>query len=79
METVKAAPSIDLNDELWRDLLHAAQHDDGAAAKEHLQAGFPIYYAKDDTPAGLLIKEHPNGRRELVRFHRAGDEVIQAL
>lgn len=57
----------------------AARHDDGAAAKEHLQAGFPIYYAKDDTPAGLLIKEHPNGRRELVRFNRAGDEVIRAL
>lgn len=79
MKTVEPNSVDDPNDELWHDLLHALQHDDGAAAKEHLQAGFPIYYAKDDTPAGLLIKEHPNGRRELVRFNRAGDEVIRAL
>ena len=79
MKAVEPNGIDDPNEALWRDLLHALQHDDGAAAKEHLQAGFPIYYAKDDTPAGLLIKEHPNGRRELVRFDRAGDEVIRAL
>ncbi|WP_026438584.1 hypothetical protein [Acidocella facilis] len=79
MKTLQAYGLHDPNEALWRDLLHAVQHDDGAAAKEHLQAGFPIYYAKDDTPPGLLIKEHPNGRRELVRFDRAGDEVIRVL
>lgn len=79
MKAVEPNGTDDPNEALWRDLLHALQHDDGAAAKEHLQAGFPIYYAKDDTPAGLLIKEHPSGRRELVRFDRAGDEVIRAL
>ena len=79
MKTLQENGLQDPNEALWRDLLHALQHDDGAAAKEHLQAGFPIYYAKDDTPAGLLIKEHPSGRHELVRFDRAGDEVIRAL
>lgn len=71
--------SIDPNEALWRDLLHAACHDDGAAAQEHLRAGFPIYYVEDDTPPGLLVKEHPGGRRELVRFDEAGDHVIRAL
>ncbi|WP_035178673.1 hypothetical protein [Acidocella facilis] len=79
MKTVQPNSMHDPDEALWRDLLHAVQHDDGAAAKEHLQAGFPIYYAKDDTPPGLLIKEHPNGRRELVRFDEAGDEVIRVL
>lgn len=50
-----------------------------APAREHLAAGRPIYYGEDDTPAGLLIKEYPDGRRELVRYHRDGDEVVRAL
>lgn len=79
MKTLQPGGLQDLNEVLWHDLLYAAQHDDGAAAKAHLQAGFPIYYVKDDTPEGLLIKEHPNGRRELVRFDEDGDEVIRVL
>lgn len=71
--------SNDSSEALWRDLLRAARHDDGAAAQEHLQAGFPIYYVEDDTPPNLLVKEHPDGRRELVRFDEAGDEVIRVL
>lgn len=39
----------------------------------------PIYYTEDDTPAGLLIEEQPDGRRELVKFDEAGDQVIRAL
>jgi hypothetical protein len=41
-------------------------HDDGAAAREHLAAGHPVYYTERDTPPGLLVKRHPDGRRELV-------------
>lgn len=73
---------LDPSEQLWRDLLNAARYDDGAAAQEHLDAGHPIYYAEDDTPADLLIKEHPGGRRELIRF-AAGDskvdEVVRVL
>lgn len=79
MKTPKAQSAHDVNEDIWQDLLKAARHDDGAAAREHLEAGFPIYYREDDTPEGLLIKEHPGGRRELVRFDEAGDEVIRAL
>ncbi|WP_420962420.1 hypothetical protein [Brucella sp. IR073] len=68
-----------MNDALWRDIERAAIYDDGAAALEHLKAGFPIYYIEDDTPEGLLVKEYPDGRRELVRFDEAGDEVIRPL
>ncbi|GAN81515.1 hypothetical protein [Acidocella aminolytica] len=71
MKAVQPSSVDDPNEALWRNLLHAARHDDGAAAKELLQAGFPIYYAEDDNPVDLLIKEHPSGRRELMRFDRA--------
>ncbi|KAB2748877.1 MULTISPECIES: hypothetical protein [Brucella] len=64
-------------EQLWQQM--DADVDDGRAAREHLAAGFPIYYREADTPEGLEIKKYPDGRRELVRFHRAGDEVIRAL
>lgn len=67
------------HDQLWRALETGVLHDDGAAARAHLAAGRPIYYSEDDTPAGLLVKQHPDGRRELVRFHEAGDVVIREL
>ena len=52
--------------------------DDGQAAKDHLAAGFPIYFREDDTPKGLIIKQHPDGRRELVSFDQGGERVVQA-
>lgn len=66
----------DTNEQLWRELHR--DHGD-AAARAHLAAGRAIYYSDDDTPAGLLVKEHPDGRRELVRFDEAGDEVVREL
>lgn len=66
-------------DRLWKELVAAVRNDDGAAAKEHLAAGRAIYYSEEDTPDELLIKEYPDGRRELVRFHEAGDEIIRTL
>ncbi len=53
-------------------------HDDGQAAKDHLAAGRPIYFCEADTPEGLVIKQHPDGRRELVCFDRAGERIVQA-
>ena len=66
-------------DRLWIELVAAVRNDDGAAAKEHLAAGRAVYYSEDDTPDELLIKEYPDGRRELVRFDEAGDEVVRTL
>lgn len=67
------------SDRLWKELTSAVRRDAGAAAKEHLAAGRAIYYSEADTPAGLLVKEHPDGRRELVRFNETGDQVIRPL
>ncbi|SFI68091.1 hypothetical protein [Methylobacterium brachiatum] len=78
MTAIKATKPVDTSESLWRDLQNA-RHDDGAAAREHLQAGFPVYYVEGDTPEGLLVKEYPGGRRELVRFDEAGDQVIRDL
>lgn len=64
-------------EEIWRELEKA--DGDGGAAREMLAAGFPIYYREASTPSGLQIKHHPDGRRELVRVQRSGDEVVCAL
>lgn len=76
----EANPAADAAPVDLRDVIREGVERDGdLAAREHLAAGRPIYYGEDDTPDGLLIKEHPDGRRELVRHHREGDEVVRAL
>lgn len=64
---------------VWREMLLDLLRGDESAAQESLEAGVPIYYVEDDTPSDLLIKEHPDGRRELVRFSYEGDEVVEVL
>lgn len=67
----------ELHDRIWESLMTI--DGDDSAAEAMLAAGIPIYYSEKDTPEGLMIKEYPDGRRELVRFSRQGDEVICAL
>jgi hypothetical protein len=62
----------------WAEFGADLARDDGRAAKEHLAAGFPIYFREDNTPKGLIIKQHPDGRRELVSFHQGVERVVQA-
>ncbi len=62
---------------LWKEM--GRLNGDRQAVRENLSAGLPVYYCEDDTPDGLLIKEYPDGRRELVRFARSGDTVISKL
>ena len=66
-------------EDLWDVIRDGLERDGDLAAREHLAAGRPIYYTDDDTPDGLLIKKHPDGRRELVRHRREGDEVVREL
>ena len=66
-------------DELADILENAFLHDDGEAARSHLEAGFPIYYSEHDTPADAIIKEYPDGCRELVRVDADGEHVIRAI
>ncbi|ETF02178.1 hypothetical protein W822_15780 [Advenella kashmirensis W13003] len=60
----------------WRMFDVQLVRDDGAAARGHLQAGRPVYYREDTTPSGLVIKEFPNGRRELVRFVNGVEQTV---
>jgi len=71
----------DDDDEVSAQILRDIESADGddSAARAVLAAGLPIYICEDDTPEDLQIKEYPDGRRELVRFHREGDEVIREL
>lgn len=73
------APVRDPLDDLWAVFEHAAQFDDGAAAAGHLVAGRAIYYSETDTPDGVIIKHHPDGRRELVRFDGADELVVRQI
>jgi|TARA_R110000782_G_scaffold82779_8_gene162624 hypothetical protein len=79
IQTNKSQSSAALSDEIWKQLSRDLRKGDDSAASALLAAGIPIYYSEDDTPAGLTIKEHPDGRRQLVRFDPAGDEVIREL
>lgn len=51
--------------ELSREIERAVQFDDGLAAKAHLAAGGAIYYGDPRFP-GQIVKEYPDGRRQLV-------------
>jgi hypothetical protein len=50
-------------------------NDDGLAAREHLAAGYPIYYGDDRYPDDI-IKEYPDGRQQLVTVTSTGQIVI---
>jgi hypothetical protein len=43
----------------------ALANDDGLAAKQHLANGRAIYYGDERYPEGL-VKEYPDGRKQLV-------------
>lgn len=65
--------------DLWDVIAAGLERDGDFAVREHLAAGRAVYTWEDDTPAGLCIKRYPDGRRELVRQSRDGDEVIRLL
>jgi hypothetical protein len=46
--------------------------DDGAEARRHLAAGRPIYYVEPGTPKGLVVRESPDGRKDLVQVDPDG-------
>ncbi|MGB4780774.1 hypothetical protein [Candidatus Methylomirabilis sp.] len=43
--------------------------DDGEAAKAHLAAGRAIYYSDNEYP-GQIVREWPDGSRQLVQIDR---------
>lgn len=36
------------------------------------------YCTTENTPAGLIEKHYPDGRRQLVRFDRNGEHVVNS-
>jgi hypothetical protein len=56
-------------------ILKAIRRDDGAAAMMHLDAGRPIYYCEDEFSFGM-IREWPNGRKELVHVLEDGSLIV---
>ena len=52
----------------------ALDSDTGEAAKQHLAAGRPIYYGEPAYP-GHVVKQFPDGRRQLVRVDMHTGEI----
>jgi len=61
------------------EFIAALEAGDDSAARTSLAAGFPIYYAEEDTPESSLIKEYPGGRKELVTFVDGIETFLQTL
>jgi hypothetical protein len=66
--------------QFWEQFERDLDSDTGEAAQEHLAAGHPIYYGDPAYP-GHVVKQYPDGRRQLVDFDlKTGVEtVIQDL
>ncbi|ODN40995.1 hypothetical protein BGC07_18680 [Piscirickettsia litoralis] len=64
-------------EKFWLEFEKALDSDDGAEAKRHLAEGRSIYYGDDRYP-NAVIKEHPDGPKQLVTFDRDNDytEVV---
>ncbi len=82
MDGIQAKRELTEDDpEFWIEFeaeLMALENDD-SEARSHLDAGFPIYTCEEDTPAGCVIKTHPDGRMQIVRHSRDYDEVVSEL
>ncbi len=56
----------------------ALASDAGEEAKRHIAAGRAIYFGDDRFPDGV-VKEYPDGRRQLVNFQDDREVVIRDL
>jgi hypothetical protein len=60
-------------DELWESIGRGDIDFGYLAAQEHLAAGRPVYGDADGLTDDEVLKEYPDGRKEVVRFE--GDDV----
>lgn len=63
-------------DRFWNDLPRLIEQDEGSAVQELLAKGICAYYGEDDIPEGLLIRENPDGTRQLVRINFDGEDTV---
>ena len=59
-------------------IARALRRDDGSAAQEHLRAGRPIYYCDDDLSDNRMVREWPDGTREIVDIDDTGHATVLA-
>jgi hypothetical protein len=64
-----------MNDEDFEDIVRGIINDDGRAAMEHLAAGRAIYYGDEMYP-DEIVREWPDGRRELVAVSAEGEVIV---
>ena len=67
----------DVNDEIWEGRAEWENSPNNNAAQEMLDEGHPIYYAEYDMPADIMIKEYPDGKKELIKVN--DDGVVEVL
>ncbi|WP_297461986.1 hypothetical protein [Ferrovum sp.] len=56
----------------YQEIERAIVYDDGQAAREHLEAGRPIYFMRHDQ----IIKKFPDGREQVVDISDDGVVLI---
>jgi len=66
---MKAPTEKELN-ELWESIGRMDINPGALAAQEHLAAGNPVYGHEDGLAPDELIKEYPDGRKEVIRLER---------
>lgn len=66
---MKAPTEKELN-ELWESIGRIDINPGALAAQEHLVAGHPVYGHEDGLAPDELIKEYPDGRKEVIRLER---------
>jgi hypothetical protein len=80
MDTPLPTPPVaDPAAEFEAEFLAGLESDDDFAVRELLVEGWPAYYIEDDTPEGLVVKEHPDGRKQWVRGAGANERVVRDL
>lgn len=75
----KVSPIVNQPVDIWASIEAGMARDGDRAALSHLDAGFPVYLSEGDTPDDAVIKQNPDGSRELVRFDENGERTIKPL
>lgn len=63
-----ARPTAAMDDEFATEFEREIAKEDDSASRALLAAGRPIHIRRANTPAGHVIRKHPNGQEELLRI-----------
>ncbi|MFL9927164.1 hypothetical protein PQR62_23020 [Herbaspirillum lusitanum] len=66
---------VSQEDDFSLELERLIEHDDGAAARSHLEAGRWITYRDQNYP-GAMVREWPSGKRELIEADLLGNIFV---